>query len=61
MKAKEWKDLFKDINDETEVIPYIYDYEYDDAEPHEIGIGKFVKLEQGYRNSMYINIGVNKY
>jgi len=56
MKAKDLKELLKDINDETIIKFYIWDYEYDDINPSEIGIGKFIDLDEGN----YFNIGVNK-
>lgn len=56
MKVKELKELLSNKLDEDEIKFYIWDYEYREEEPYEIGLGKFVELD----SSNYFNIGVNK-
>ena len=55
MKVKDFKKIVEGMGDEVEVYFYINDYEYDEDEPQELGVGKFVSL-----SGRCINIGINK-
>lgn len=47
------------VKDDDELEFYVWDYEYDDEEPYEVGTGKFTSIELGM-DTTYLNIGVHK-
>lgn len=59
MKVKEWKSLFENLDNDEEIIPYIWDYSDNDENPYDVGKGTVLKLERGYFN-IYLNIGIHK-
>lgn len=59
MKGRELKEFINKLHDEAEYKFYIWDYEYDEENPSEIGIGKIINITEGLLFN-YINIGVNR-
>ena len=55
-------DLLKEletIGDDEKIEFYIWDYEYDDENPYDVGSGEFTGIDKGL-DCRYINIGIHK-
>lgn len=59
MTKLELMNTIKDLKDDAEITFYVWDYEYDNDNPYEIGTAKPTGLEiTSYGN--YFNLGVHK-
>ena len=56
---KELIEKLESLNKDDVIKFYIWDYEYNDDDPYDYGVGKLISVEKTeYGN--YINIGINK-
>ncbi|MBU3186563.1 hypothetical protein [Clostridium estertheticum] len=54
MTVKELREILNNCKDEDKIKFYVWDYEYDEEDPEEVGIAKFKSA-----NGLYLNLGLH--